>query len=187
MGKYSFVFHLDNDQKVTGSLIVSGGSGNDIDFSVADLRGNTILNLGRVSEEVQFEFAADQEDTYILHFDNSFSLQNSKTVILKYEIRSPFDPSILFIAVSIVVIILVSILLIRKKLKKGKIAQSQAKWKLAQPNLRGTENLTPKLPGDKILTPQELQFINYFNCNSSYKPQWGIGGWSMCLLLLFFD
>lgn len=120
MGKYSFVFHLDNDQKVTGSLIVSGGSGNDIDFSVADLRGNTILNLGRVSEEVQFEFAADQDGTYILHFDNSFSLQNSKTVTLKYEIRSPFDPSILFIAVSIVVIILVSILLIRKKLKKRK-------------------------------------------------------------------
>jgi hypothetical protein len=124
--KYSLVlFHLSNGQKVTGSLTIDGGSGNDIDFSITNSTGNTILNLGRVSEEVQFEFTADQDDTYTLHFDNSFSLENSKTVTLKYEISSPFDPSLLFIIVLIVVIVLVSILIIRKKLKKRKITQKR--------------------------------------------------------------
>ena len=58
-----------------------------IDFWVTDPNGDTILNLGRVSEKSKrFEFMAFQDGIYTLHFDNSFSSQTTKNIDLMYEI-----------------------------------------------------------------------------------------------------
>jgi ligand-binding SRPBCC domain-containing protein len=49
LSQETLVFNLQTGQKFTGSLAISGGSGNDIDFWVTNPTGATILNLGRVS------------------------------------------------------------------------------------------------------------------------------------------
>ncbi len=79
-------FNLDKDDKFEGSLSISGGSGNDIDFSVTDPQGSTILGFGRVSQGRSFEFTAQKSGAYTLHLGNTFSVFSSKTVTITYDI-----------------------------------------------------------------------------------------------------
>lgn len=109
----TLVFTLKNGQRFSGSLAISGGSGNDIDFWVTDPVGATIVNLGRVSQGNSFEFTANKDGAYTLHFGNTFSLFSSKIVNLTYDIRAPLifglDPY-MFIGIVLVVLILVGVL-----------------------------------------------------------------------------
>ena len=68
-----------------GSLSISGGSGNDIDFWITGPRGNTVVNLGRVSGTATFAFTAKESGPYTFHFDNTFSWFSSKTVSLSFD------------------------------------------------------------------------------------------------------
>ena len=76
---------LENGDRVKGSISISGGPDNDINFWVIDPAGETILNLGRVGHYKDFEFQATQSGDYVLHFDNSFSISHSKAVTLTYH------------------------------------------------------------------------------------------------------
>jgi len=120
------IFNLSEGDKFSGSLSISGGANNDIDFWITDPNGNTIVNLGRISQGTTFEFTAQKSGAYTFHFDNGFSLFSSKTVSLSYDIQfaSPINPFLLttigLIIVVVVLIILVVLLFYRKTQQKMK-------------------------------------------------------------------
>ncbi|MEJ2240958.1 MAG: emp24/gp25L/p24 family protein [Candidatus Bathyarchaeota archaeon] len=111
--------NLNAGMNVGGSISVTGGSGNDIDFWVTDTAGNKILDFGRVSHGTQFEFSATEDGSYSLHFDNSFSILSTKNIVLTYEITiSGLNfTQLLLLTILVGAIIVVGIVAI---LKKGK-------------------------------------------------------------------
>jgi hypothetical protein len=124
MSEQTLVFNLQTGQKFTGSLAISGGSGNDINFWVTDPTGATILNLGRVSQGGSFDFTAQASGAYTLYFDNSFSLLSSKTASLTYDIGLPtvfgIDLETLLIIVSVIVVLLFVIVALAVALNRRK-------------------------------------------------------------------
>jgi hypothetical protein len=120
------VFNLDSGQKFTGSLAISGGSSEDIDFRVVGPQGATIVNLGRVSHGATFEFTAQQSGAYTFHFGNSFSLLGTKTVSLTYKIGIAIfgiDLGFLLTLVAVVIatiVILLILLILAMKLRRRK-------------------------------------------------------------------
>lgn len=110
------VFNLDQGDIFQGSLSISGGWGNDINFWVTDPQGHTVLNLGRVSGGTTFQFEALVSGGYTLHFDNSFSIFSSKIVTLSYNIEIAIIPGVpagttgIFIGLIIVVIVLIAVI-----------------------------------------------------------------------------
>jgi len=86
----TWTFNLNSGDSFSGSLSISGGSGNDIDCRVTDPQGTIILDLGRVSQGKSFGFTAQQSGAYTIHFGNTFSLLTSKTVAVTYDIEHPF-------------------------------------------------------------------------------------------------
>ena len=111
---------LNQWDKVTGSLSVTGGFGNDIDFWIENPSEETILDLGRVSQSASFEITASQTGIHELHLSNSFSIFSSKTVTLTYDIiRTPFTPMVMnLIYIVIVVIAIVIGIMIYRHYKK---------------------------------------------------------------------
>jgi len=85
----SITFNLSKDAKFQGSLAVSGGSGNDINFWVSNPTGDHIISKRGVSVGGNFQFTADEDGAYTLFFDNSFSIISSKIVTLTYDIENP--------------------------------------------------------------------------------------------------
>ena len=120
---YFHIFTLTSAQ-VTGSLTISGGSGNDINFWVTNPQGTTILNDGRVSQGTSFEFTAQSSGAYTLHFDNSFSTVSTKTVSYTLHISLPTLFGIplwvvlIYIAVILILIIVVVALAVALSHKK---------------------------------------------------------------------
>ena len=114
LSKRILVFNLRRGDKFTGSISISGGAGNDIDFWITDPTGVTIRSYGRVSLGRTFEFQATQDGAYTLHFDNSFSIISSKTVTLTYDIERPlievFSPVVVVAAVVIVILVVLVII-----------------------------------------------------------------------------
>lgn len=112
-------FNLGNGQRFSGSLSIGGG-GNDIEFWVKDPTGATILNWGRVYSGRSFEFTANKDGAYTLHFDNSFSWFSSRTVHLTYDIHAPlifgFEP--LVFAAIVTLILLGAVAAIAPKLRR---------------------------------------------------------------------
>lgn len=109
---------VDGD-KVSGSISAAGGSGNDINFYVTDPNGNTIIRYDRVTQ-TSFSFSASMTGTYIMHFDNSFSIFSSKSVTLDYSVTKsiagiPQDLFFIFVIIAVVIIIAVAVVLVRRK------------------------------------------------------------------------
>jgi hypothetical protein len=80
--------HLFKGDSVSGTISVSGGSGNDINFRATDPNGNDLAYQDRTTY-TSFSFTASISGTYTLTFDNSFSLLSSKSVSLSYSVQSP--------------------------------------------------------------------------------------------------
>ena len=85
----TLTYNLSSGQTFSGSISISGGSGNDVNFWVTNPQGASILNYGKVSGGTSFEFTAQSSGAYTLHFDNSFSIISSKSVYLTYDVTSP--------------------------------------------------------------------------------------------------
>jgi hypothetical protein len=98
-------FNLDTGHKFSGSLSISGGA-DDIDFWVTNPVGAAILNLGRISHGASFEFTANNDGAYTLHFGNAWYWWSGKIVTLSYDITTPLmfgiDP--FFIGIAVVVV-----------------------------------------------------------------------------------
>jgi hypothetical protein len=115
----TLTFNLNNGDSVSGSISVTGGSGNDVNFYISDPTGGQIYNAGRVSGGTSFSFTANSSGAYILHFDNSFSLLSSKQVTVSYDVSSSsggipeFPPQLSFAAI-ITLIVITSYLLVRQ-------------------------------------------------------------------------
>jgi len=112
---------LNEGEKVSGSISVTGGSGNDIDFYVTDHSGNTILTYTRATQ-TSFSFTSSTTGTYTLHFSNTFSIISSKSVTLDYSVsrlifglpQETFYFLVIVIA-SVIVIIALIVALSRRK------------------------------------------------------------------------
>jgi hypothetical protein len=92
----TLTFNLVSQDRFSGSLSISGGNGNDIDFKVTDPQGTVIVGLGRVSQGRSFDFVAQQSGAYTFYLDNSFSIFSSKTVSLSYDVVSPTPTPFIF-------------------------------------------------------------------------------------------
>lgn len=110
---------LDQGDIFTVYFNISGGEDDDINFWVADPADNTFLDLGRVKRERQASFQADLPGAYTLHFDNSFSVRNSKIATLTYCIERPMMPCIqpnlpdpFLIALGINVLLLIAVVVL---------------------------------------------------------------------------
>ena len=98
---------LNAGMKVDGSMSITGGSSNDVDFWITDPIGNKIVDLGRVSQGTEFEFTANQNGAHSLHFDNAFSVLSNKNVVLTYNITiSGLDGTQLLILAFLVIAII---------------------------------------------------------------------------------
>jgi emp24/gp25L/p24 family/GOLD len=120
-GQCTLTFNLNNGDKVSGSVSITGGSANDVNFYITNPSGAQIYNAGRINGGTSFSFTADASGAYILHFDNSFSLFASKQVTVSYDVTSSggggipeFPPQILM-ATFLALIIGVSYLVVRQK------------------------------------------------------------------------
>ena len=87
------ILNLSQGADFKGSLSISGGSKNDINFFVTDPQGQTVVSLGLISAGGTFEFTAQSAGAYTFHFGNRFSLLSSKTVTLSYTNDVPIIPS----------------------------------------------------------------------------------------------
>jgi hypothetical protein len=117
----TLTFNLNNGDKVSGSISITGGSANDINFYITNPSGGQIYSAGRVNGGTSFSFTADASGAYILHFDNSFSLLASKQITVSYDVTSAggggipeFPPQVLT-ATFMVLIIGVSYLVVRQR------------------------------------------------------------------------
>jgi hypothetical protein len=81
-----YFISVNAGDRLTGTFTISGGSGNDVNFSVKDPTGNTVLTGGRVSRNWQFDFVCASTGSYQLLFDNSFSLVSNKAVNLNMTV-----------------------------------------------------------------------------------------------------
>ena len=112
LNEYMLIFDLDKREKFSGSLAISGGANNDINFWITNPSGNTIVNLGRISQGTTFEFTAQESGAYTFYFDNTFSLISWKTVSLSYDISrpAPFDIGWILIVIGVLLIAIVIII-----------------------------------------------------------------------------
>jgi len=112
----TLIFNLKNGQRFSGSLAISGGSGNDIDFWVTDPMGATIVNLGRVSQGRSFEFTVNKDGAYTFHFSNTFSLFSSKTVSLTFDVKAPLvfglEPDVFIIGIILIAFLVGALIVI---------------------------------------------------------------------------
>jgi len=112
----TLTYNLNSGQTFSGSISISGGSGNDVNFWITNPQGATLVNSGKVSGGTSFVFTAESSGAYTLHFDNSFSLFSSKTVQLTYDINTPMlggglggvsDTLLIIIGVIILIVVIV--------------------------------------------------------------------------------
>lgn len=110
LGSAALTIDLDGGQRVSGSISITGGSNDDINFFVRNPEGNTILDLGRIYQGDTFEFTATISGAYEIYFENTFSIFTGKTVTLTFDVESP---SIIrvdsLVLVVIVIIVLISL------------------------------------------------------------------------------
>jgi len=84
--KKMLIVSLDAGENFSGSISISGGANNDIDFWITDPHGSVVLNLGRVKQGTSFQFYAQESGAYTLHFGNTFSWFSTKTVSLSFDV-----------------------------------------------------------------------------------------------------
>lgn len=101
--------NLKQDDRVAVGFTVVGDSTNELNFYITDPNGNTTLRYDTVGQK-SFSFSATTSGVYILHFDNSHSLEN-KMVTLNYDIQHYIlgIPQTLFFVLVIVVISVIGI------------------------------------------------------------------------------
>jgi hypothetical protein len=116
------ILNLTSGDQVTGSVSVTGGSGNDVIFYIMDPSGAKIYSAGKISGGTTFSFTATQNGAYTLVFDNSFSIFSAKQVTVSYNVSptvipgtSPGTSYAIIIAIVILVLIIVTLLMRRSR------------------------------------------------------------------------
>jgi hypothetical protein len=118
---HTVTIDLNQGDTVTGSVSVSGGSGNDINLIIQDSDGNIVATYSHITSS-SFSFTASQKGTYKLVFDNTFSLLTSKSVTVDYSVNSPSNNIIIaVVAVILIVVVIAAIVIVKKRSKAGTI------------------------------------------------------------------
>jgi hypothetical protein len=110
--------NLNQGDQLSGSLSITGGSGNDINFWITDPSGGPVVNQGRVSQGTSFAFTASASGGYTFHFDNSYSLFSGKVVTLTYNIASSVVTSLTLVVVGAAIAGLVALIAYVTKFRK---------------------------------------------------------------------
>jgi hypothetical protein len=76
---------LQQTDGVSGSFSAVSDDGTGVNFHVTDPYNNTILHYDDVLQR-SFSFTAEVQGEFQLHFDNSLSAANRKTVSLNYDV-----------------------------------------------------------------------------------------------------
>jgi hypothetical protein len=105
---------LNQGDAVSGSIVVSGGVDNEINFLITDPLSNNVASYSRTTQ-TSFSFQAQSSGNYTLHFDNSFGLL-ARSVTLDYKITPsvaglPQGTFVLIAAVAVVVLIVAAMVI----------------------------------------------------------------------------
>ncbi len=111
LSKGTIIIQINQGVIFKGSLAISGGSGNDIDFWITNPEGQTIKDLKRVNEGEEFQFESEKAGAYTLHFDNGFSLLSSKIVTITFNIELQ-TTSLVFLIIAMVTIFVVAVVVV---------------------------------------------------------------------------
>jgi len=106
-------FGLNRGDRVSGSINVTGGFSNDVNFNITDPHGNTAVNLNHVIQS-GFSFIAPSTGVYTMIFDNTGGLFQ-KTVIVDYNVTPsvvglPQQTFTVLIIITIIIIVFIAII-----------------------------------------------------------------------------
>ena len=82
--KYTLYTDLNTGDKFQVIVSVAGGTNNDVDLTITDPQGKTLVS-GRVNQQYSTEINADVTGRYNFEFDNSFSVVSDKQVEFSYQ------------------------------------------------------------------------------------------------------
>jgi len=83
--EHTITLDLKETDSVSGSFSTVSNDETGVNFYVTDPYNNTILHYDNVLQR-SFSFTAEVDGNHQLHFDNSLSTVNRKTVSLNYDI-----------------------------------------------------------------------------------------------------
>jgi hypothetical protein len=115
---HTVTLDLNQGDTVTGSVSVSGGSGNDINLIIQEPDGSIVATYTQITSS-SFSFTASQKGTYKLIFDNTFSLLTSKSVTLDYSVNSPSSSLIIAVVAAIIIVVVIAAIVVVKKRSKA--------------------------------------------------------------------
>jgi hypothetical protein len=121
--EYTTTLSFNQNDYISGSIVVAGGVSNAINFYITDPKGNNVVSHNDVTQ-VSFSFTASTTGNYTVYFDNRDGLFaksvtfncSDKTAVLGL----PQDTFILLLAIIIVIIVVVIavLLLLRRRPKE---------------------------------------------------------------------
>ena len=85
LGEHAITLNLKETDSVSGSFSTVSDDETGVNFYVTDPYNITILRYDNVLQR-SFSFIAEADGDYQLHFDNSLSATNRKTVSLNYDV-----------------------------------------------------------------------------------------------------
>ena len=124
--EYTMTLSFNQNDYVSGSVVVTGGVSNAINFYITDPKGNNVVSYNDVTQ-VSFSFTASTTGNYTVYFDNRDGLF-AKSVTLNYSVKTavvglPQDTFILLLTIIIVIIVIIAVviavlLLLRRRRKE---------------------------------------------------------------------
>lgn len=118
----TFTLTLNQNDYVSGSIVVTGGLTSDVNFYITDPGSNNVVSYSQITQ-TSFSFSAETTGVYTLFFQNTGLL--TKNVTLDYNVKAsilglPQDTFIILVVAAILaVIIVVSIVILAIRRSKG--------------------------------------------------------------------
>ena len=126
LSEHTMTLSFNQNDYVSGSVVVTGGVSNAINFYITDPKGNNVVSYNDVTQ-VSFSFTASTTGNYTVYFDNRDGLF-AKSVTFSYSDKTaalglPQDTFILLLTIIIVIIVVVIavlavLLLLRRRRKE---------------------------------------------------------------------
>src|SRR3989338_2977676 len=128
-------YWMNEDDTISFTVYVSGGSGDDINFVMRSPSNNDLLD-GLIQKEYSAVFVALETGNYKFEFDNSFSIFSSKNINFDYRIDEASRSSgggdwsgilaiLVIIGVVIGIVVWISLLIKTRKRNKAKNYESR--------------------------------------------------------------
>ena len=111
LSEHAMTLSFNQNDYVSGSVVVTGGVSNAINFYITDPKGNNVVSYNDVTQ-VSFSFTASTTGNYTVYFDNREGLF-AKSVTFSYSDKTaalglPQDTFNLLLTIIIVIIVAVT-------------------------------------------------------------------------------